>query len=84
MAVVKIESNPYEKKVSFFKLDDTSNSWVPVNAVNNENSKLISNGLVEGFFPFKLKEIIDIIINEYPRGFRRFYQCPTFQVHRLH
>lgn len=68
MAVVKIESNPYEKKVSFFRLDDTSNSWVPVNTVNNENSKLICSGLVEGFFPFKLKEIVDIVIDEYDDG----------------
>lgn len=68
MAVVKIESNSYEKKVSFFKLDDTSNSWVPVNAVNNENSKLICSALVEGFFPFKLKEIVDIVIDEYDDG----------------
>ncbi len=65
MAVVKIESNPYEKKVSFFKLDDTSNSWVPINAANNEHSKLISSDLTDGFFPFKLKEIIDNIIYEY-------------------
>ncbi|MBQ8944297.1 MAG: dynamin family protein [Clostridia bacterium] len=68
MAVVKIVSNPYEKKVSFFRLDDISTSWMPVNAVNNENSKLISSDLTDGFFPFKVKEIIDIIITEYDDG----------------
>ena len=68
MAKIKIISNPYIKKVSYSRFDEITGEWTQINASNNENSKLISNDLTSGFLPFKVKEIVDIIINEYDDG----------------
>ncbi len=64
MTKLKIRSNPYEKKTEFFRFDETENSWNPV----NPNSKLICKEYSEGFFPFKIKDIIEKIIEEYDDG----------------
>ena len=65
MAQIKIISNPYEKKISYARYDEIEDKWIDIDAINNENSKLIQDKLTSGFFPFNVKEIIDIIISEY-------------------
>ena len=59
---VKIVSNPYSKTIEFAHWD---NGWTPVDTFTEPNSKLLNKALVSGFFPFKAKDIIEQIVNEY-------------------
>ena len=65
MTKVKIISNPYQKKTLFQHWDNDEQCWLDVNAVDNGNSKLLKQSLTEGFFPFKAREIVDVLIEEY-------------------
>ena len=60
---LKIISNPYTKTVEYAVWD--TDCWQAVNASNNPHSKLLSKDLVEGFFPFKVKDIVDAALSEY-------------------
>ena len=63
---VKIVSNPYTKTVSFFLKGDV---WRPITSITDPNSRLLSKDLVGGFFPFKAKEIVNGIVDEFrPEG----------------
>jgi GTPase SAR1 family protein len=66
MPSIKIISNPYIQKSSFEVWDPATSSWAVVNA----GSRLLNKGLSEGFFPFKVKEIVDTIVDEYGGGER--------------
>lgn len=68
MAQIKITSNPYEKEIEYNRFDELTDTWVQIDTINNKNSKLISNELTTGFFPFKVKQIVDNIIKEYDDG----------------
>lgn len=59
---VKIVSNPYSKTIEFAHWD---NGWTPVDTFTEPNSKLLNKALVSGFFPFKAKDIVEQIVNEY-------------------
>lgn len=65
MSTIKIISNPYAKEIKFQKYDSNSDSWQNIDYEHNENSKLLRQELIKGFFPFNVKEIVDIIIAEY-------------------
>ncbi len=65
MANIKIISNPYQKKTCFQSWDDFTKEWKDINALNNPNSRLVSRLLMTSFFPFVVKEIVDIIIDDY-------------------
>lgn len=65
MDKIKIISNPYIKQIKFQCWDAYRNEWLDV---QEENSKLLSNEIVTGFFPFKVKKIVDEIIQEYSSG----------------
>ena len=65
MSTIKIISNPYAKEIKFQKFDGNANSWQPIDYEHNENSKLLRQELITGFFPFNVKEIVDTIIAEY-------------------
>jgi hypothetical protein len=65
MARIKLVSNPYQKKIQFYIWSQKQNEWIEINAQNNPSSKLIRTKLVQGFFPFKVKEIIDLLLKEY-------------------
>jgi hypothetical protein len=64
MAIIKISSNPYEKKISYAILD-RNNCWKEINEENNPNSKLLGRDFHEKFFPFCVKDIVDEIYNSY-------------------
>ncbi len=68
MCKLKIISNPYKKDIQFQTFDKMNNEWITLNHEENTNSKLLSNEIVTGFFPFKVKKIVDTIINEYCNG----------------
>lgn len=73
MAKLKIISNPYIKRVSFQSWDDNANLWKDISFENknSSNSKLLKEKLIKSFFPFKMNEIIDIIIEDYRIGNER-------------
>lgn len=65
MSKIKIISNPYKKNISYEQWDSIKAEWEPINSANHPNSKLISDEMKTCFFPFKVKTIIDTILNEY-------------------
>ena len=65
MATIKIISNPYQKKITFQRYNDYSNTWTDINIDNDSNSPLLRDNLVSSFFPFKVKDIVDEIIKAY-------------------
>ena len=65
MSTIKIISNPYAKEIKFQKYNSSDDSWQNIDFEHNENSKLLKQELIKGFFPFNVKEIVDIIIAEY-------------------
>ena len=64
MTAIKIISNPYKKMV-LFKRQGVDGEWKEINVLNNPNSKLLTDDITGGFFPFKVKKICDLIIEEY-------------------
>lgn len=65
MSTIRIISNPYAKEIKFQKYDNSNDSWQNIDYEHNENSRLLRQELINGFFPFNAKEIVDIIIAEY-------------------
>jgi len=65
MTKIKIVSNPYQKATIFQSWDDSKGQWMDIDSDNNTNSRLLSEELRIGFFPFKVKRIVDIITTEY-------------------
>lgn len=66
--MVKIISNPYQKRTTFQSWDEASSQWQKINSENNGDSQLLREELCSGFFPFKAKLIVDVIVNEYCAG----------------
>ena len=67
MAKVKIISNPYNREISYLTFREQSGMWEKIE-VYNPNSRLREDESGKSFLPFKIKEIIDIIIEEYYIG----------------
>lgn len=65
MAKLKIISNPYKKEIRYQKWQDNGAQWIDIDYSNCKNSKLLSQELSKGFFPFCVKKIVDAIIEEY-------------------
>lgn len=63
--VIKIESNPYEERVRYYRLDG---GWHEITLATNPGSALHSEKLVHGFFPFKAEEIAKDIVDEFGSG----------------
>ncbi|MDO4848937.1 MAG: hypothetical protein Q4B45_04070 [Coriobacteriia bacterium] len=57
--MIKIVSNPYKEQVEF--LTPTGDAWTAI----NPNSRLLSEKLVGGFFPFKAEEIVRTTLKEF-------------------
>lgn len=67
MAKIKIVSNPYERQIHFSYFDKGNGRWEDIRE-HNVNSRLREIVSEKAFFPFKIKEMIDIIIAEYDNG----------------
>lgn len=65
MAIIKIISNPYKKEITYQKWSDVFNEWTTIDTSVSKNSKLLSEELTHGFFPFRAKQILDAIVEEY-------------------
>lgn len=61
---VKIKSNPYERKIEYFVFDSDVNDWVEASK-SNRDSKLREEESEKCFLPFKVYDILKIIINDY-------------------
>ncbi len=64
MARIKITSDPYNRVMDFDVFNKSIGNWEDI-SVNNPNSKLRDDTTGRAFFPFKVKEIVDIIVDEY-------------------
>lgn len=65
MRRIKIISNPYKKEIKYQDWNEHTAVWDDIIAETHPHSKLVSKEFKEGFFPFKVKKIIDQIIKEY-------------------
>lgn len=65
MTKIKIISNPYKKKTLFQYWDDSKSEWIDIGSEAKQSSDLLKEKYVTGFFPFKVKEIVDIISRDY-------------------
>lgn len=64
MAMVKIRSNPYERKIEYLNYKENAGVWEEIEKCNPD-SRLREDESGKSFFPFKIKKIVDIIIDEY-------------------
>ena len=64
MVTVKIKSNPYERKIEFLSYKEQTGEWEEIQR-GNPDSKLREDESDKSFLPFKIKEIVDIILEEY-------------------
>lgn len=64
MTKIKIRSNPYTREIAYLSFDEATNQWIDVKQID-EKSKLRETDSERSFLPFKIKEIINIIIKEY-------------------
>ena len=63
MAKIKVVSNPYNQCINYYTM--INDEWVEINYEDNANSELLSDDMVNGFFPFHVKEMVEIIEREY-------------------
>lgn len=66
MTKIKIRSNPYTRKIEYYTGDNVDN-WSNI-VCSEEKSALRDIKCEKSYFPFRTKEIIDIIIKEYYVG----------------
>ena len=59
MRKIKIISNPYKKEIKYQDWNEHTAAWDDIIAETHPHSKLVSKEFKEGFFPFKVKKIID-------------------------
>ncbi len=64
MNKIKINSNPYMKEISYSQYNNHTNEWEDVKH-RNPDSKLRDVESSKTFLPFKIHEILDIIVSEY-------------------
>lgn len=67
MTRVKIKSNPYTREISYLTMDESTGDWADVKETD-ENSRLRETDSERAFLPFRIREIINIILNEYYIG----------------
>ena len=59
MIFFKIISDPYKRKIRFATVNSDTNEEIPVTEA--DNSDLVSDEVIHGFFPYNVKKIIDEI-----------------------
>ena len=67
MAKIRIKSDPYKCEISYESFNALTGTWEK-SEVNNPDSRLREDESGKSFLPFKIKEIIDIIIHDYHSG----------------
>ena len=67
MATIKIRSNPYERKIEYLSFKEQVGEWEEIQR-SNPDSKLREDESGKSFLLFKIKEIVDIILDEYYVG----------------
>lgn len=67
MTNIKIISNPYTREIFYYVFNEIFQKWDDIRE-KNPNSRLVEDESGRAFLPFKIKEIIDIIIAEYAVG----------------
>lgn len=65
MAKVKIISNPYLREISFQRWEESNDQWAVIDMSTDPDGKLQKDSIRTGFFPFIVKDILDILIDEY-------------------
>lgn len=75
---IRIKSNPYKKEIEYARYDEKTGDYIVIASDNYPKSKLIGD-LEKCFFPFKAKEIISIIIDEFkdPNNPEIFFEGPN-------
>ena len=68
MTTIKIISSPYEKKISYYIYDEIKKEWQDILKNPEYVGRLKAEKLINGFFLFIVKEVIDVIRNEYDDG----------------
>ena len=64
MATIKVRSNPYKRKIEYLNYKEQVSEWEDIQT-SNPDSKLREDESGKSFLPFKIKEIVDIILDEY-------------------
>ena len=67
MEMIKIISNPYEKKIEFKTYDSLAQDWKDIKETN-PNSKLREAETDNFFLPFEIKKIMSTVVGEYYMG----------------
>ena len=62
MPKVKIVSDPYRRSTRFYSMEA---DWTEIDESSSPNSSLLAKKYTEGFFPFKAREIVDELWEEY-------------------
>lgn len=65
MARIKIISDPYRQITKFESWNSVAEIWTTISMETCPNSRLLTDKLKKGFFPFKVRQIVDILIEEY-------------------
>lgn len=68
MAIIKIISNPYEKEIKYQLYNGQDERWSNIISDSKYNGKLKNEKFRTTFFPYKVKEIVDVIVAEYGAG----------------
>ena len=74
MPRVKIQSNPYERSIRFFEYDEHENAWNEI--VESRTSKLVRKEFREGFLPFKIYDILEVLLEEYSHPVELEFEGP--------
>lgn len=64
MAKIKIISNPYNREITYLSYQEQRGEWEKIKE-SSPDSRLREDETGKSFLPFKIKEIIDMIIDEY-------------------
>ena len=65
MTRFKISSDPYKSLITYQKWDSLDETWRNFAYSDNKKSSLFKGKLSLAYFPFKAKEILDIIYSEF-------------------
>lgn len=65
MTRFKIISNPYKKEIRYQQWSADNSAWVNVDLSDHQDAKLLSKEYTTSFFPFKAKQIVTQIVQDY-------------------